>query len=68
MPIDTTTTPDLATAIAAMTVKLPYHMAAESVHDHLNGRDDLPGTLRHQAVIAWRAACMAFELAGLDAS
>jgi len=65
--MDQHTAPDLATAIAAMIVKLPYDTAAESVHDHLNGRDDLPGTLRHQAVIAWKAARMAFEMTGLEA-
>lgn len=61
-----TNQPDLATAIAAMTVKLPYSAVAEAIADHQNGRDDLPGTMRHQAVIAWRAACKALEIAGLE--
>lgn len=56
MPVEAV--PDLATAVAAMVLRYSYTFVAA----HQAGHDELPGTMPHQAVIAWRAAAMMAEL------
>lgn len=55
-------TPDLPTAVAAMTLKYPYTAVAKAIAEHLAGHDGLPGTMPYNAVLAWRAALRMMEL------